>query len=116
MNHQPIVATTAQSFVPKISVVIPIYNGEGDLPDLLSCLLSQTYPKDQVEYLLVDNNSSDRTLSILEKTAENAPITIRPFSENNIQMLSQGIIASNSINDKLEHQNQQFVCLLNTSG
>ncbi|TAF06643.1 MAG: glycosyltransferase [Nostocales cyanobacterium] len=85
MNHQPVAATTAQSFFPKVSVVIPIYNGEGDLPDLLSCLLSQTYPKDQVEYLLIDNNSSDRTLSILNTTAENSPITIHPLSANNIQ-------------------------------
>jgi glycosyltransferase involved in cell wall biosynthesis len=74
-----------QNFLPKVSVVIPIYNGESDLPDLLSCLLSQTYPKDRVEYLLVDNNSSDHTLSILQTTAENSPITIRPLSENNIQ-------------------------------
>ncbi|MBD2293930.1 glycosyltransferase [Anabaena sphaerica FACHB-251] len=85
MNHQPVEATTAQSFLPKVSVVIPIYNGEADLPDLLSCLLLQTYPKDQVEYLLVDNNSSDRTLPILQTTAENSPITIRLLSENKIQ-------------------------------
>ncbi|MBK1990306.1 glycosyltransferase [Sphaerospermopsis aphanizomenoides BCCUSP55] len=85
MNHQPVDANTAQSFFPKVSVVIPIYNGEVDLPDLLNCLLLQTYPKEQVEYLLVDNNSSDRTLSILQTTAENSPITIRPLSENNIQ-------------------------------
>jgi len=40
-----------------VTVVIPIYNGESDLPDLLACLRSQTYPPRQVEYLLVDNNS-----------------------------------------------------------
>ncbi|MEA5620517.1 glycosyltransferase [Cronbergia sp. UHCC 0137] len=72
------------SFLPKVSVVVPVYNGEADLPDLLDCLLSQTYPTEQVEYLLVDNHSSDRTLSILTKTAENCP-NIHPLSENNIQ-------------------------------
>jgi glycosyltransferase involved in cell wall biosynthesis len=75
MNHQPVDVNTTQSLLPKVSVVIPIYN----------CLLSQTYPKDKVEYLLVDNNSSDRTLNILNKTAETCPITIRPLTENNIQ-------------------------------
>jgi glycosyltransferase involved in cell wall biosynthesis len=85
MNHQLVDVNTAQSFLPKVSVVIPIYNSEADLPDLLSCLLSQTYPKEQVEYLLVDNNSSDRTLPILKRTAEDSPIAIRPLSENNIQ-------------------------------
>ncbi|MDZ8239803.1 MAG: glycosyltransferase [Nostoc sp. ChiQUE01a] len=85
MNYQPVDATTATSFLPMVSVVIPIYNGEADLPDLLNCLLSQTYPKDRVEYLLVDNNSSDRTFISLKTAAENCPITIRPLSENQIQ-------------------------------
>ncbi|MEH2401054.1 glycosyltransferase [Nostoc sp.] len=85
MNHQPVDATTATSFLPMVSVVVPIYNGETDLPELINCLLSQTYPKDRVEYLLVDNNSSDRTLSILKTSAENCPITIHPLSENQIQ-------------------------------
>ncbi|MCC5665822.1 glycosyltransferase [Nostoc sp. CHAB 5784] len=85
MNHQPVDASTATSFLPMVSVVVPIYNGEADLAELINCLLSQTYPKDQVEYLLVDNNSSDRTLTILKTSAENCPITIRPLSENQIQ-------------------------------
>ena len=80
-------AKTAQStkFLPRISVVIPIYNGEEDLSELISSLLAQTYPKQQVEYLLVDNNSSDRTFSFLQTAAEHCPILIRPLSENQIQ-------------------------------
>lgn len=85
MNHQPFNTTIVTSFLPMVSVVIPIYNGEADLPDLINCLLSQTYPKDRVEYLLVDNNSSDRTLTILKTSAKNCPITIHPLSENHIQ-------------------------------
>ncbi|MEH1832151.1 MAG: glycosyltransferase [Nostoc sp.] len=85
MNHQPVDATTATNFLPMVSVVVPIYNGEADLPELINCLLSQTYPKDRIEYLLVDNNSSDRTLTILKTSAENCPITIHPLSENQIQ-------------------------------
>ena len=67
-----------------VSVVVPIYNGEADLPDLINCLRSQTYPQDRVEYLLVDNNSSDRTLSLLKAAAENFPL-IHVLSENQIQ-------------------------------
>lgn len=85
MTYQELDATTASSFLPMVSVVVPIYNGEADLPDLIDCLVSQTYPKDKVEYLLVDNNSSDRTLDYLKKTANNCPITIHPLSENQIQ-------------------------------
>ena len=68
----------------QISVVIPIYNGEADLPDLLNCLKAQTYPADLVEYLLVDNNSSDRTATILQQSS-NQEINLRLLSETNIQ-------------------------------
>ncbi|NMG11231.1 glycosyltransferase [Brasilonema sp. UFV-L1] len=84
MNHQPVEKTT-NTFLPKVSVVIPVYNGEADLPELLYCLSTQTYPKHQVEYLLVDNNSGDRTFALLQQAAENSDITIRPKSENRIQ-------------------------------
>jgi glycosyltransferase involved in cell wall biosynthesis len=85
MNDQQIDTTTVNSFLPMVSVVVPIYNGEADLPDLISCLTSQTYPRERVEYLLVDNNSSDRTYTLIEEFAANSPITIRPLNENQIQ-------------------------------
>ncbi len=52
-------------FLPKISVIVPIYNGEADLPGLLDCLRTQTYPSHLVSYCLVDNGSHDRTSEIL---------------------------------------------------
>uniref|UniRef100_UPI001881E25A glycosyltransferase n=1 Tax=Microcoleus sp. LEGE 07076 TaxID=915322 RepID=UPI001881E25A len=58
-------------FLPIVAVVVPVYNGERDLPDLIECLRSQTYPPQSVEYLIVDNNSRDRTSSILQTAAFN---------------------------------------------
>lgn len=76
----------AKNSKPQVSVVVPIYNGERDLPDLIACLRQQTYPSEKVEYLLVDNNSSDRTASLLEAATRDIPeIAIRPLSENKIQ-------------------------------
>lgn len=73
-------------FLPKVSVVIPIYNGEKDLSDLLQCLRSQFYPLAQTEYLLVDNNSRDRTFSLIEKAVSDFPeLTIYPLQEKAIQ-------------------------------
>ncbi|WP_202220244.1 glycosyltransferase family 2 protein [Okeania sp. KiyG1] len=69
----------------KVSVIVPIYNGEKDLPDLIECLRSQTYPADQVEYLLVDNNSGDRSKSLIEAAARSSQITICLVTENQIQ-------------------------------
>ncbi|MBW4467068.1 MAG: glycosyltransferase [Pegethrix bostrychoides GSE-TBD4-15B] len=58
-------ANLSQIGLPRISVIIPIHNGESDLPDLLHCLAQQSYPAALAEYLLVDNNSSDQTLKLL---------------------------------------------------
>lgn len=54
--------------LPFVSVIIPIFNGEADLPDLLQCLQNQSYPDDRVEFLVVDNGSRDRTWEILQDT------------------------------------------------
>lgn len=74
-----------------VSVVVPVFNGEMDLPELIECLRSQTYPPNRVEYLLVDNNSRDRTSTILETAAKSSnqegltQINIRNLTENQIQ-------------------------------
>lgn len=81
-------SSTSQPFLPKVSVVVPIYNGEADLPDLIHCLKSQTYPADRVEYVLVDNRSQDRTAEIIQAAAKDAKadgISIRYLSEDQIQ-------------------------------
>ncbi|CAN5843425.1 hypothetical protein BH23CYA1_BH23CYA1_04150 [soil metagenome] len=73
---------------PRVSVIVPIYNGEQDLPGLLNCLMAQTYPAAQVEYLLVDNASSDRTSQILAAAAEQFAakgLTFKALSEREIQ-------------------------------
>lgn len=73
---------------PQVSVIVPIYNGAVDLPDLGNCLFGQTYPYNRVEYLLVDNNSNDDTavqLKQLQIRAQDAGIQVHLLSETDIQ-------------------------------
>lgn len=72
MSNVPENSRTAAVFYPQVSVIVPIYNGAADLPGLIECLRSQTYPRDGIEYLLVNNNSSDRTLEIINTVAASA--------------------------------------------
>jgi len=77
-----------RSVLPQATVIVPIYNGEADLPDLIRCLQAQTYPSEQVEYLLVDNASRDRTAEIIQAAATAASaqgINLRYLSETQIQ-------------------------------
>jgi glycosyltransferase involved in cell wall biosynthesis len=74
---------------PRISVIIPVYNGEADLPDLIECLRSQTLPSKSdeyiAEYIIVDNNSNDRTFAILQAAARDEAIGLRPLQEKDVQ-------------------------------
>lgn len=82
------IPTQTVTFFPTISVIVPIYNGETDLPGLIDCLLGQTYPAERVEYLLVDNGSCDRTPTILQEAvnqAQTTGLTLKHLSETKIQ-------------------------------
>ncbi|MCC5896333.1 MAG: glycosyltransferase [Phormidium sp. BM_Day4_Bin.17] len=70
---------------PTVSVVIPIYNGAADLPDLLSCLEQQTYTSENLEYLLVDNNSQDNTAHLIAEAVKTTSIPLKLLSETEIQ-------------------------------
>lgn len=69
-------------FFPQVSVIVPVYNGEEDLPELLEGFQKQTYPSDRLEYLIVDNGSRDRTPEILQ--AADLP-NLKPLSQTQIQ-------------------------------
>lgn len=49
---------------PLISVCTPVYNGEGFLEECIKGVLAQRYPN--IEYIIVDNASTDRTPDIIE--------------------------------------------------
>jgi cellulose synthase/poly-beta-1,6-N-acetylglucosamine synthase-like glycosyltransferase len=78
--------STTLPFFPEVSVIVPIYNGEQDVSALIDCLARQTYPRQLVEYILVDNNSSDRTSELLATAVqEQAELNLIIISENQIQ-------------------------------
>ncbi|MGY6530855.1 MAG: glycosyltransferase [Cyanobacterium sp.] len=71
---------------PFVSVIIPIYNGEKDISELIECLNNQTYNHEKVEFILVDNNSSDNTLQLIEQKAQKLEnIKIKCVQEKKIQ-------------------------------
>lgn len=55
---------------PFVSVIVPARNEEGSIARCLKSLLNQTYNKDLYEVILVDDNSTDNTLSIASSYAE----------------------------------------------
>ena len=52
---------------PRISIIVPVYNGEGVIEECIESLLALESPPQQREILVVDNGSTDGTTAILER-------------------------------------------------
>ena len=57
--------------MPKISLALPVYNGERYLEGCLASIISQSF--EDFELVVSDNASTDSTLEILERFAERDP-------------------------------------------
>jgi cellulose synthase/poly-beta-1,6-N-acetylglucosamine synthase-like glycosyltransferase len=53
--------------LPSISVIIPVYNGEDMIASCLESILAVEYPKEQLEIIVVDNRSVDKTPDIVRQ-------------------------------------------------
>src|SRR3989344_3692276 len=52
---------------PLFSVIIPTYNSQDTLPLVLGAIKKQTYPQKKIEILVIDGDSTDRTVKIARK-------------------------------------------------
>lgn len=57
----------AKEKAPRISIVLPTWNEEKVILGKLENIYSQDYPKELLEVIIIDANSSDKTLDIVEK-------------------------------------------------
>ena len=71
--------------IVDVSVIIPVYNGESCIIRLLDALNDQTANPVTVEYIVVDNNSSDRTAEVVKRYAQTSKINIQCIDENGAQ-------------------------------
>ena len=65
---------------PKISVIIPVYNGQATIERAGRSVLEQEYPN--VELILVNDGSSDGTQAVLERIAKEYDNVIAVCQEN----------------------------------
>lgn len=90
--------------IPKISVIVPVYNTAKYLHRCLDSILQQSF-KD-FEVLLVDDGSTDKSLSICSSFASNDD-RIKVFHQEN-----KGVTAARKIG--LEHSRGEFICFVDS--
>lgn len=55
----------------KISILIPMHNESLKIRKTLQCLLSQNYPAKDVQYVIIDDNSTDNSVEIVKSLGIN---------------------------------------------
>jgi glycosyltransferase involved in cell wall biosynthesis len=54
-------------YLPRVSVIVPICNAESTLAACINSLLGLNYPKENLELILINNASTDRTADVLNR-------------------------------------------------
>lgn len=59
--------STSTKFLPTISIVIPVYNGQRTIRFCLDSIRACDYPRELLEVIVVDNNSKDETPELIKQ-------------------------------------------------
>ena len=58
------------TFTPSVTVVIPCFNEEEWIRTTILKCVDQNYPVDRLEFIIVDDGSSDNSVEVIKKTVE----------------------------------------------
>lgn len=73
----------------KISIITVVYNGEKTIRDTLESVLNQTYP--DLEYIVIDGNSSDSTLQIIQSYGDRIHRVVSEPDEGIYDAMNKGL-------------------------
>lgn len=74
-------SATVRRFVKKLSIIIPVYNEERDLPVILQRVLDQPIPLEK-EIIIVNDGSTDGTRAVADKLAKPPQIRVEHLPQN----------------------------------
>ena len=76
----------------KISLITVVYNGEAFLKDCFASVFTQTYR--DIEYIVIDGGSTDKTLAIIEEHKSNIDYFISEKDKGLYHAINKGIAAA----------------------
>jgi len=74
---------------PRVSIIVPVYNGEAYLRESLDSILAQTYPS--IEVIVMDDASTDRTAEIAAAYGLKARLHRQPVNKGIYANANDGI-------------------------
>ena len=77
---------------PLISVITVVLNGEKYLEEAISSIIKQTY--DNIEYIIIDGGSTDRSLDIIQKYENHIDLWITEKDSGLYNAMNKGIALS----------------------
>ncbi len=77
-----------EDFLPKVTVLIPVYNEEENIGRCLSSILRSNYPKNKLEVIVIDDGSTDNTG---EKAREAGVKVVRTKHIGKSRALNEGL-------------------------
>lgn len=66
-NRKTFFSSPALKKIPSVTIITPVYNEESSVKETVEAIMSLNYPKDKLEYIVVNDGSKDRTKEIVEK-------------------------------------------------
>lgn len=98
-----------QNTQPRVSVVVPVYNSGTQILRLLDRLRYQSYPKEHIEVVIIDDGSTDDTKAIINSEySEFTVITVKnsgSYSARNVGITnSKGSIIAFTDADCIPHE------------
>lgn len=73
---------------PKVTIVTAVYNGEKYIEETIQSVLNQTYAN--IEYIIIDGNSSDGTVEIIRKYEDKISYWISEKDEGMYDAINKG--------------------------
>jgi glycosyltransferase involved in cell wall biosynthesis len=67
----------------KYSIIVPSYNRQDEIEELLESFLNLDFPTDRLELIIADDGSMDKTESVVEKYQKKLPFEVRFYSQKN---------------------------------
>jgi len=75
--------------LPLVTIITVIFNGEKEIADTIKSIIKHPYPN--IEYIIIDGNSKDKTLNIIEKYSDHIDYWISENDNGIYDAMNKGI-------------------------